>query len=100
MLPKILNAMTVDVEDYFQVSAFEKHIARGDWEHRPCRIEPNMDRILELMSKAGIKATFFVLGWVAERYPRVVGRIVADGHELASHGYEHVRVGLDRKSVV
>jgi len=95
-VPKIRNAMTVDVEDYFQVSAFEKHVTRGDWEHKRCRVERNMDRILELMSDAGTKATFFVLGWVAERYPGVVGRIVADGHELASHGYEHVRVGLQQ----
>jgi len=89
---RITNALTVDVEDYFQVSAFETHIRREDWDAMPCRVERNMDRILEIFAEAGVKATFFTLGWVAERYPQVVQRIVAGGHELASHGYEHVRV--------
>lgn len=88
----ILNAMTVDVEDYFQVSAFEKHVSREDWERIPCRVEANMDRILGLFSDKGIKATFFTLGWIAERFPSMVKRIVEEGHELASHGWEHVRV--------
>lgn len=88
----IKNALTVDVEDYFQVSAFEPHIRREDWDSIPCRVERNMDRILDLFDAAGVKATFFTLGWVAERYPHVVRRLVAEGHELASHGYEHVRV--------
>jgi len=87
-----LNAMTVDVEDYFQVSAFEPYIAREDWERLPCRVERNTDRILELFAEHGIHATFFTLGWVAERYPGLIRRIVAAGHELACHGYEHVRV--------
>jgi polysaccharide deacetylase family protein (PEP-CTERM system associated) len=88
----IINAMTVDVEDYFHVSAFENHIGREHWDRLPCRVERNCDRILELFDAHGTKATFFVLGWVAERYPALVRRIVSLGHELASHGYEHVRV--------
>ncbi|MBN7797451.1 DUF3473 domain-containing protein [Parahaliea mediterranea] len=84
--------MTVDVEDYFQVSAFERHIARSDWDSLPCRVEHNVDRICELFSDAGIKGTFFTLGWLAQRYPAMVKRIVAEGHELASHGWEHTRV--------
>jgi polysaccharide deacetylase family protein (PEP-CTERM system associated) len=87
----IRNAMTCDVEDYFQVSAFAPHISRDSWDSRECRVERNMDRILELMDGAGIKATFFTLGWIAERYPQVVRRIAAGGHELASHGYGHLR---------
>jgi len=86
------NAMTVDVEDYFQVSAFENVIDRDDWETLPCRVEANVDRILSRFQQADVKATFFMLGWVAERYPSMVKRIVAEGHELASHGYAHVRV--------
>lgn len=88
----ITNALTVDVEDYFQVSAFEPHIHRSDWDSIPCRVERNMDRILDLFAEQGVHATFFTLGWVAERYPHLVRRIVDEGHELASHGYEHVRV--------
>lgn len=90
--PEMKNAMTVDVEDYFQVSAFEPHIRRDDWEKLPCRVERNCERILELFDQSNVKATFFVLGWIAERYPQLVRRLVSGGHELASHGYEHVRV--------
>jgi polysaccharide deacetylase family protein (PEP-CTERM system associated) len=86
-----LNAMTVDVEDYFQVEAFAPHIAREEWDVRECRVERNMDRILQLFSDNGTQATFFTLGWVAERYPQLVRRIVAEGHELASHGLAHYR---------
>lgn len=92
MASPITNAMTVDVEDYFQVSAFERNIDRAQWESLPCRVEANTDRILALFDEAGVKATFFTLGWVAERYPSLIRRIVAEGHELASHGYSHVRV--------
>ena len=88
----ITNALTVDVEDYFQVSAFEPHIDRRDWEAIPCRVERNMDRILQLFSGRGVKATFFTLGWIAERYPAMVRRLITEGHEVASHGYEHTRV--------
>jgi polysaccharide deacetylase family protein (PEP-CTERM system associated) len=83
------NAMTVDVEDYFQVQAFAGCIERSAWDSIPCRVEANMDRILEHFAKAGIRATFFTLGWIAERHPNVVAQIVAGGHELASHGYGH-----------
>jgi polysaccharide deacetylase family protein (PEP-CTERM system associated) len=86
-----LNAMTVDVEDYFQVEAFFNHIQRQDWDKRECRVEYNVDRILQLFADTGTKATFFTLGWIAERYPQLVRRIVADGHELASHGLAHFR---------
>ncbi len=85
------NAMTIDVEDYFQVSAFAAYIARGDWDSRECRVERNVDRILGLLAEQGTQATFFTLGWVAERYPQLVRRIVEGGHEIASHGYGHER---------
>ena len=89
---KILrNAMSVDVEDYFQVSAFAPYIARADWEHLPCRVERNVDLILALLDESGTKATFFTLGWIAERHPAVVRRIADQGHEVASHGYGHER---------
>lgn len=87
-----VNAMSVDVEDYFQVSAFEGVIDRTDWESCELRVERNTDRVLQIFSDAGVKSTFFMLGWVAERCPGLIQRIVDDGHELASHGYEHVRV--------
>ena len=87
----VVNALTIDVEDYFQVSAFAPYIARSTWEERPCRVEQNIDRILELLADGGVHATFFTLGWIAERYPQMVQRIVAGGHELASHGYAHDR---------
>jgi polysaccharide deacetylase family protein (PEP-CTERM system associated) len=88
----IVNAMTVDVEDYFQVSAFESTIDRQQWEHLPHRVEQNTNKILDLFAKHEVKATFFCLGWVAERYPSLIQRIVNEGHELASHGYQHTRV--------
>jgi polysaccharide deacetylase family protein (PEP-CTERM system associated) len=86
------NALTIDVEDYFQVSAFAPYIERKSWDRCECRVERNVDRILELLAERDIKATFFTLGWIAERYPALVRRIVAQGHELASHGYGHQRV--------
>ena len=88
----IRNALTIDVEDYFQVSAFARHIPRSSWDNLPCRVERNIDRILVLLDEHEIKATFFTLGWIAERYPSMVKRIVENGHELASHGYAHHRV--------
>jgi polysaccharide deacetylase family protein (PEP-CTERM system associated) len=87
----IRNAMTIDVEDYFQVSAFAPTISRDSWESMPCRVERNMERILAILAERDVKATFFTLGWIAERYPQVVRNIVAGGHELASHGYGHLR---------
>lgn len=83
--------MTVDVEDYFQVQAFAGHIDRSAWDSFDCRVERNTDLILGLFEEAGARATFFTLGWVAERYPDLIRRIVAQGHELASHGFEHIR---------
>lgn len=88
----IRNALTIDVEDYFQVSAFAKHISRSSWDNLPCRVERNIDRILALLDVNQIKATFFTLGWIAERYPSMVKQIAGNGHELASHGYAHHRV--------
>ncbi|UOD33350.1 DUF3473 domain-containing protein [Massilia violaceinigra] len=83
--------MTIDVEDYFQVSAFAPIIARDSWPSRECRVEANIERILAILESGGVHATFFTLGWIAERYPDMVRRIVAGGHELASHGYGHLR---------
>jgi polysaccharide deacetylase family protein (PEP-CTERM system associated) len=85
------NALTVDVEDYFQVEAFFGVIDRGSWSGRECRIERNIERILALFANADARGTFFTLAWIAERYPHVVRRIVDAGHELASHGSEHRR---------
>ncbi|MGH1374011.1 MAG: XrtA system polysaccharide deacetylase [Cellvibrionaceae bacterium] len=96
---EMVNAMTVDVEDYFQVSAFESTIGRSQWDSIPCRIEKNVEKILALFSSADIKATFFVLGWIAERYPRVVTKIADQGHEIASHGYGHQRIVTQTPSV-
>ncbi len=87
----ITNALTIDVEDYFQVSAFAPHIARSEWNTRECRIERNMDCLLAMLANHETKATFFTLGWIAERYPKLVRQIVDQGHELASHGYGHER---------
>jgi polysaccharide deacetylase family protein (PEP-CTERM system associated) len=88
----IKNAMTIDVEDFFQVSAFSQHIPRDQWDAIPCRVERNIDIVLSLLQEANTNATFFTLGWIAERYPAMVKRIVDNGHELASHGYGHQRV--------
>jgi polysaccharide deacetylase family protein (PEP-CTERM system associated) len=87
----ITNALTVDVEDYFQVSALAPHIDRSTWDERPCRIERNVGRLLDLFARRGVRGTFFTLGWIAKRYPQLVREIVAGGHELASHGFAHLR---------
>ena len=87
-----LNAMSVDIEEYFQVGAFENTIPRDAWETIGSRVEHNTGRVLDLFAGAGVRATFFTLGWVAERHPRLIQRIVREGHELASHGYAHDRV--------
>ena len=87
----IANALTIDVEDYFQVSAFAPHIARSEWNTRECRVERNIHCVLQMLADHDTKATFFTLGWIAERYPQLVRDIVAQGHELASHGYGHER---------
>jgi polysaccharide deacetylase family protein (PEP-CTERM system associated) len=88
----MLNALSVDVEDWFQVGAFEKTIRREDWDGLACRVEGNTDAVLDLFAAADVRATFFTLGWVAARYPALMQRIVAAGHEVASHGWDHARV--------
>ena len=87
----IRNAFSIDVEDYFQVSALAPHFPRQIWDQQPCRVERNVDRMLKILEDSQVHATFFTLGWVAERYPDMVKRVVAGGHELASHGYGHQR---------
>lgn len=91
-MTKLLNAMTVDVEDYFQVQAFAHCIDRSEWDSFPKRVDRNTNRILDQFARAGVSATFFTLGWVAERFPALIRRIVHEGHELASHGWDHTRV--------
>ena len=91
MMSPLRNALTIDVEDYFQVSALAPFIPRANWDTVECRVERNIDLILAMLDEAGVKATFFTLGWIAQRYPQVVRHIVAHGHELASHGYGHER---------
>ena len=88
----IVNGLSVDVEDWFQVGAFENTISRADWDGLELRVGDNVARILDLFAEAGVKATFFTLGWVAERNRAAMQSIVDRGHELASHGYDHTRV--------
>ncbi|CAD7335412.1 DUF3473 domain-containing protein [Sphingomonadales bacterium 56] len=88
----VLNALSVDVEDWFHVGAFERTISRSSWDGLTHRVERNTDAVLALFAEAGVSATFFTLGWVAERYPPLMRRIVEAGHEVASHGYDHARV--------
>lgn len=85
----ITHAMTVDVEDYYHVSAFESIISPANWEQWPSRVSLNTERLLKLFDDSGIKATFFVLGWVAEKFPSLIREINQQGHEIASHGYSH-----------
>jgi polysaccharide deacetylase family protein (PEP-CTERM system associated) len=87
----IVNALTIDVEDYFHVSAFASQITRDEWQRMECRVERNVERVLALLADGRATATFFTLGWVAERYPALIHRIVAAGHEVASHGFGHER---------
>ena len=86
------NAMSVDVEDYFQVSAFENHVSRQDWADMPHRLPRNIAKILEIFEQYEVTATFFTLGWVCEKHPSLVREIVDAGHELASHGHDHARI--------
>jgi polysaccharide deacetylase family protein (PEP-CTERM system associated) len=86
------NALTVDVEEHFQVAAFERQISREAWDEHPSRVVHSTNRVLDVFADHGARGTFFVLGWVAERHPDIVHRIVREGHELASHGYDHTRV--------
>jgi polysaccharide deacetylase family protein (PEP-CTERM system associated) len=92
----IVNALTIDVEDYFQVSAFESRLDRSLWDRIPGRVERNVERILELLAGARVHATFFTLGWIAERYPALLRRIADEGHELASHGFAHRRASTQQ----
>ena len=89
---RIVNGLSVDVEDWFQVGAFERVIDKADWDTLAPRVERNTDAVLALFEESGVKATFFTLGWVAHRYPALIRRIVAAGHEIASHGWDHQRV--------
>jgi polysaccharide deacetylase family protein (PEP-CTERM system associated) len=94
-----INGLSVDVEDWFQVGAFEGVIERGSWDRLTLRVERNCEAILDLFAEADVQATFFTLGWVAKRYPALMRRIAAAGHELASHGWDHARVfRMDRPS--
>ena len=86
------NALTVDVEDYFHVSAFEQNIDRSQWEAYPQRALRNTSRVLDILDYWGLRGTFFILGWVAKRHPALVRRIAASGHEVACHGYSHQRI--------
>ncbi len=96
---RIVNGLSVDVEDWFQVGAFENVIARDNWDGIRTRVESNVDAILDLFAQAQVSATFFTLGWVAKRHPAMIRRIADAGHEIASHGYDHARVfTFDRKT--
>jgi len=86
------NALSIDVEEYFQVGAFETVLDRADWDRLESRVEQATDRILGLLADRQVHATFFVLGWIAERHPALIARIAAGGHEVASHGWDHARV--------
>jgi polysaccharide deacetylase family protein (PEP-CTERM system associated) len=88
----MLNALSVDVEDWFQVGAFETVIGRESWDSLERRVERNGEAVLDLFAEAGVKATFFTLGWVAERHPGLIRRAAEAGHEIASHGWDHKRV--------
>ena len=88
----IVNGLSVDVEDWFQVGAFENVIERGAWDGLAMRVERNVEEILELFAAADVKATFFTLGWIARRNRALMRRIAEQGHELASHGWDHARV--------
>jgi polysaccharide deacetylase family protein (PEP-CTERM system associated) len=85
----LTNALTIDVEDYFHVTGFEALVSRSDWGSFPCRVVANTQRVLDILDRFGVRATFFVLGWVAERFPRLVAEIHARGHELGSHTFWH-----------
>lgn len=89
MARNIVNALTVDVEDWFQVAALAGSVSRDDWPRLESRVERNTECLLAMFEEAGVRATFFVLGWIAERHPSLVRRIAAAGHEIASHGYSH-----------
>jgi peptidoglycan/xylan/chitin deacetylase (PgdA/CDA1 family) len=85
----VVNMLTIDVEEHFHASVFQHAISRAQWDGLESRVCANTDRLLAILDGAGVRGTFFVLGWVAERYPTLVRRIAACGHEIASHGYAH-----------
>lgn len=91
-MAELVHGLSVDVEEYFQVGAFERTIAKADWPSFASRVADNTGRVLDLFAAAQVYATFFTLGWVAQRHPALIRRIVAEGHELASHGWDHQRV--------
>lgn len=96
---KTTNALSIDVEDYFHVTAFDRYVSRDRWDEYPLRVEGNTSRVLDILGLHGVRATFFVLGWVAERLPRLVRMIGDHGHEIACHGYGHeviYRIGPQR----
>jgi polysaccharide deacetylase family protein (PEP-CTERM system associated) len=96
---KLVNMLSIDVEDYYHVSAFEKVSPPSSWAGRESRVERNTDLVLEILDESSVKATFFILGWVAERFPHISKKIAQQGHEIASHGYMHQRVALqDRET--
>ena len=86
---RVLHAMSIDVEDYFHVAALARVVRPEQWDRLPSRVEANTERLLELFADQGVRSTFFVLGWVAERFPSLIRRIASAGHEVASHGYSH-----------
>jgi peptidoglycan/xylan/chitin deacetylase (PgdA/CDA1 family) len=88
----MVNYLTIDVEDYFQVAAFEKIILPTNWEGYASRVERNINKILDLFSTHGVKGTFFIVGWTAERYPEMVKEIAARGHEIGCHSYWHQKI--------
>lgn len=93
----IVNSLTIDVEDYFQVSNFRKIIKSSDWDKYKCRIDRNILCILDILREFNVKGTFFVLGWIAERYPKLIKKIHQEGHEIASHGYYHKLISLQTR---
>ena len=85
----LINAFTIDVEDYFQVESFSSVVNKNSWDSRPCRVENNTQHILDILDRKNVKGTFFILGWIAKRYPQLVRDIAERGHEVASHGMSH-----------
>ncbi|MEZ4600274.1 MAG: DUF3473 domain-containing protein [Syntrophotaleaceae bacterium] len=95
----MINYLSIDVEDYFQVSAFEKVSSPSSWNDREMRVERNTEKVLGLLGERKVKATFFILGWVAERCPNLIRSIASEGHEVASHGYAHQRVDCQGRTM-
>ncbi|HEX9004425.1 MAG TPA: XrtA system polysaccharide deacetylase [Blastocatellia bacterium] len=94
---ELVNALTVDVEDYYQVEAFANVVRREDWTHWQPRVEKNTHRLLELFARRNVRSTFFILGWVAEQHPQLVRKIAAAGHEIACHSYQHQLIGTQTR---